>query len=682
MARRTTEGTTAGSARPAPAADPAEPGSGSAGRSTPGVRGTRTPDRDAPSPPGGAEGTSSAAPEDATRRDGPPVPRDDRHPSPPTRTALRAAAWSRASRALLAKLIGELSFEDLLRPARQEDGDHLLELPTATYLFSADRTDFGGWSVCPGSIRRRATGLLGDRLTQPAEDVQQFLLDVAPVIGMPPATLANYLSELTATLTADVELATTALPARTLATLGHAEVEGHLTGHPWLVANKGRVGFAASDLAAYAPEARTPLRLPWLAVQRGLAEFRGTPDLSEDGVVASELDQDTRERFASVLRDAGLVPGTHVWFPVHPWQLDHVVRTLWAPELATGRIVELGTAPDRYLPTQSIRTMSNVDRPDRLQVKLPLRILNTAVWRGIPPHCTVAAPAVTRWLRGLWAADERFAGWGATLLGEVASVTVRHPRLSAAGEVPYTWLETLGCVWREPVDPLLGPDQGCWPLAAVLHVDPHGGDLVGAYLEAGDHDVDAWVAALLRVLLRPLLHLLYRYGITVNPHGENVLITTDARGLPTGAVLKDLIDDVNVSLDAVPERGPEPDSHDRVLPRKPWPVLRQYLVDALLVGVLRPLAVLLEERHGLARPRLWGRVRGEIDAYRRRFPELADRIEAGSLTVPEFPRYPLNGDRLVQTGYAELPYRHAIRPRGAVPSPLRDVPPLPPPDGW
>ncbi|SHG13775.1 IucA/IucC family protein [Streptoalloteichus hindustanus] len=595
---------------------------------------------------------------------------------------MSAERWREASRALLAKAIGELSFEAMLDPEPLGQDRYALRLPRATYTFRARRTAFGGWLVEPGSARRSAAGILGDDVGQAAEDVQQFLVDAAPTVGVAPVTLAGYLNEVTATLTADVAAAATALPAGELAELGHAELEGHLTGHPWLVANKGRVGFSAADLAAYAPESRRPLRLPWLAVHRGLAEFRGTPELSERGVRERELDAATTEAFRKALRGRGLDPDAYVWLPAHPWQVDHVVRTLWAPELAAGRIVELGEAPDRYLPTQSVRTMSNVDDPSRFQVKLPLRVLNTAVWRGIPPHCTLAAPVVTQWLKGIWRADKAIAEWGTVLLGEVASVTVRHPQLSTVEGVPYTWLETLGCIWREPVEPELAPDERAWPLAAVLHVDPAGRPLVGEYVARAGGDAEAWFGALLRALLRPLLHVLYRYGITVNPHGENVLVIVGGDGLPRRAVLKDLVDDVNVSAEPVAERGPEPDSHDRVLPRKPWRVLRQYLVDALLVGVFRPLAVLLADHHGLREERLWGLVRGEVESYRRRHPDLAGRMAEGDLLSPTFARYPLNGDRLVQTGYTELAHRHAIAPRGEVPNPLHTVAALPPADGW
>ncbi|TWP51060.1 IucA/IucC family protein [Lentzea tibetensis] len=580
--------------------------------------------------------------------------------------------WRECSRRLLAKIIGELCFEQRLTP---EQGC-VLHFAESVYTFEAERTAFDGWVVTPGSVRRAASGILGDDVVEPCEDVQQFLVDACRHMGVDGSTTAGLLSETTSTLAADVALASTARPVAELTSLPHIELDGHLTGHPWLFANKGRVGFAESDRERYAPESRTPVRLAWLAAHRGLAEFRATSTVSESSLFADELDAATRERFTEALNDLGLDPAAYVWLPVHPWQLDHVVRTMWAPELATGRLVELGEAPDWYLPTQSVRTMCNVDSPGRAQVKLPLRILNTAVYRGIPPHCTAAAPMTTQWLQGLWSRDKLLSEWGTVLLGEFASVTVRHPHLTRAGDVPYQWLETLGCIWREPLTPHVGPGETAWSLAAALHVDPWGTPLVGEFVRLSGLSAADWFAALLRVLLRPLLHVLYTYGITVNPHGENVAIICSG-GVPVRAVIHDLVDDVNVSVEPVPERGLEPDSHDRVLPRKHWNVLRQYLVDALLVGVFRPLQLLLP----LTEAQFWGMVRGEVESYRNRHPDLASRMDAGTLLGPSFTRFPLNGYRLT-LGYRDLAQRPPIPSAGEVPNPMHSVSAIAPVDGW
>ncbi|MGC4943002.1 IucA/IucC family protein [Kribbella sp. DT2] len=571
-------------------------------------------------------------------------------------------SWERCSSELLAKLISQFCSEALLTPV-----DGRLELGSVAYTFEYAEGAFATYRVTPGSVHRTTAGILGNDESEPAIDPLQFLLDAAGVLGLDGPTLAGYTAELSSTLAADVRMASSAVSSEELLLLHHTHLEGHLTGHPILVANKGRLGFSASDSALYTPEARTPLRLVWLAVRRGLAEFRGTPDLSEHAVVGRELGPEVLDAFRSQLVD----PDSYVWLPVHPWQLDHVVRTQWSRELATGEIVVLGEGPDEYLPTQSIRTMVNVSSPLRYQVKLPLKILNTSVYRGIPIHCTLAAPMVTQWLRGLWYRDEVLQSLGAELLGEVASVTVRHPQLSVAPGIPYQWTETLGCIWRDPLDPRLRPGETAWPLAAVLHVDAAGEPLVASYIKRSGVSPEVWISHLLSTIVRPLLHLLHHYGITVNPHGENLAIICDPSGLPSRLVVKDLVDDVNLSTAPIPARGMEPDSHDRVLPRKPWSVLRQYLVDALFLGVLNPLAHLVPEVD------LWGLLRGELDLYTTQNPHLTPRLEATALTGESFTRYPLNGYRLT-LGYTDLDTRPPIPKTGSLPSPLNTAKPIAP----
>lgn len=129
-----------------------------------------------------------------------------------------------------------------------------------------------------------------------------------------------------ATLSADVALDAGALTAAELADLDHAELEGRQTGHPWLVANKGRMGFSAADTAGWAPEARTPRPLPWLAVHRGLARYRGTaPPAAPGSLYAEELSGPTRDAFDRIVAERGRAPGDYLWLPVHPWQWDETI---------------------------------------------------------------------------------------------------------------------------------------------------------------------------------------------------------------------------------------------------------------------------------------------------------------------------------------------------------------------
>ncbi|RBM18545.1 IucA/IucC family siderophore biosynthesis protein [Streptomyces sp. PT12] len=583
------------------------------------------------------------------------------------------AAWRESGRRLLAKALGEWCFEDMLKAVETEPGRYRVDLDSGTtYVFSAAPGAFGWLRVDPDSITRTATGMLGNSIAEPAWDAQRFLLDAASTLGTDASTIATYFTELAATQAVDAARATRGGErASELLALGHAELECRMTGHNLLVANKGRIGFSASHVRAYAPESAQPVHLRWLAVHRGLAEFRATPELSERDVLSRELDEETRARFTAVLERAGLAPESFVWMPAHPWQWDHAIQILHAADIAQRRIVPLGESPDAYLPGQSIRTMANVSNPRRYDVKLPLKILNTLVWRGIPPHCTSGAPAVTQWLRGLLDRDRLLADETRTVfLGEVASVTVRHPYLDAFPDVPYQHLETLGCIWRESVSSRAEPTERVRTFASLLHVDSAGDAFVAALVRASGLPPEQWLRHLFGTLLDPLLHVLYRYGVTFNPHGQNTLLGYDERDVPRRLFLKDFVDDVCVSFDDVPERGPEPDSHGHILPRKHPSIIRQHVMDQVFVGHFRYLAPLCADQLGVPEETFWAMARETILAFQARFPELAERFAAYDLLIPHIPRYGLNRDRLVVTRYTDRALRHALHPNGTHPNPL------------
>ncbi|MFW6692085.1 IucA/IucC family protein [Streptomyces sp. MAR4 CNX-425] len=593
-------------------------------------------------------------------------------------TTTHGTDWDPAARRLLAKMLGEFAYEGIVEPEPEPGsapapgpapGDtaprpyRLAVADDVTYRFTARRGSYGHWRVDPASLT-------------PDGDPLRFLARAHDgLLRLAGDTTGHLIRELTATLAADVRLARGAPSAARLADLGYAELEGHQTGHPWLVANKGRVGFSAADAAAYAPEARVPRRLPWLAVHRSLAEYRGVPALARpEQLYAEELGADTRASFAGAVTAAGRDPGAYLWLPVHPWQWDETVATLYAPQVAAGLVIPLpaaGGPPDVWLPQQSVRTFLNLSRPHARSVKLPLSVLNTLVWRGLPTERTLAAPAVTRWVHGLRDADPFLAGeTRVVLLGETASVTVRHPLYDALPAVPYQYRELLGCIWREPIGPLLDAGERARTLAALLWTDAGGRSLTAELVRRSGLAPAAWLARLFAALLPPLLHFLYRYGTVFSPHGENAVVVFDGADVPVRLAVKDFVDDVNVSAEPLPEHAGMPDDVRRTLLTEPPEFLPQFIHSGLFVGVFRYLAPLCADELGVPEAEFFGLVRAEILRYQRRFPELADRFALFDLLAPRIGRLCLNRNRLYLDGYRDRPRRPHAAVDGTVPNPL------------
>ncbi|TGB01188.1 IucA/IucC family siderophore biosynthesis protein [Streptomyces sp. MZ04] len=611
--------------------------------------------------------------------------------------------WVWGGRRLLAKMIGEFAYEEIIEPvpvgpgdadryslrldgpAAEREGEESGEAgtegergaaaeghgrpPAAHLTFRARRGSYGSWHVDPASL----TLAEGDGPPRPFGDPLRFLVESRRTLGIDGATLGHLIRELTVTLAADARLDRTAFTAAQLAELGYAELEGHQTGHPWLVLNKGRIGFSASDTARWAPEARHAGPLPWIAVHTDLAAYRGVAGLdTAERLYDRELAPATRESFANILRARGLNPQTYLYLPVHPWQWDDVVLPLFAPSVAAGAIVPLPTDGDVRLPQQSIRTFLNTSRPDRHTVKLPLSVLNTLVWRGLPTGRTLAAPAVTAWMQALRDADPFLRDeCRVILLGEVASVTVEHPLYDGLPEVPYQYKELLGVIWREPITRHLAPGERARTLASLLHTDPNGRAFVAELVARSGLPPDVWLRHLFSALLPSLLHFLYRYGTVFSPHGENAIVVFDDKDVPVRLAVKDFVDDVNVSARPLPEHASMPDDVREVLLTEPPGFLTQFIHSGLFVGVFRYLAPLCQEQLGISEAAFWSAVRAEILRHQARAPELKERYEMFDLLTPRIERLCLNRNRLHLDGYRDRPQRPHAAVHGTVPNPLR-----------
>uniref|UniRef100_UPI0030C70C78 IucA/IucC family protein n=1 Tax=Streptomyces bohaiensis TaxID=1431344 RepID=UPI0030C70C78 len=580
--------------------------------------------------------------------------------APPAAAA--AASWQAASRRLFAKMLGELSYEEVLTPVALGGDRYELQVPDGgpAYRFRARRGAYGHWSVDPGSVTGDADPLAFVARTHDS------LLDLTG------DTTGHLIRELTATLSADAAMAADATTVADLADLGYGELEGHQSGHPWLVANKGRVGFSADDAAQWAPESRRAHRLPWLAVHRDLATYRGVTALADPArLYADELPKETRALFADTVRAAGAEPDDYLWLPVHPWQWDNTIAPLFAGQIAEGLLIPLPSDGVRRLAQQSIRTFVNADRPTGRSVKLPLSILNTLVWRGLPTERTLAAPAVTAWMHRLRDEDPFLAEeTRPVLLGETASVAVRHPLYDALPGVPYQYRELLGAIWREPVAQYLEPGERARTLASLLSTDVHGASLTAELVRRSGLSAAEWLARLQAALLPPLLHFLYRYGTVFSPHGENTIVVFDSDDIPVRLAVKDFVDDVNISAEALPELAHMPDDVREVLLTEPPGFLTQFIHSGLFVGVYRYLAPLCEEHLGVREDDFWAQVRAEILRYQQRFPELKDRYDTFDMLTARIDRLCLNRNRLHLDGYRDRSARPHAAVHGTVPNPL------------
>lgn len=595
--------------------------------------------------------------------------------------ALDTDTLAAVERELLAKMLAEFAYEDLLDLEAVEETDrgtrYELAFDDADYRFVAEDRLMDSYLVDEESIERRASGDAeetdGGDGWETATDPVAFLLDAHEQIGTPEMTVGHLVREYRNTLLADAHTRRRqAEQERDVAGMSYAELEGEMTGHPWITYNKGRLGWGYDDYLNYAPERKAPVQLSWLAVSKERSTFATVEGLSPDRLLREELGE-LYETFESRLESRGRDPEDYYFMPVHEWQWDNTVAQLYSKEIAEERIVPLGETPDEYLPAQSVRTFLNVDNPEKRNVKLPMRILNTLVWRGLPGERTEAAPLVTEYVKGIRDDDEFLREECELVLpGEVAGVNYDHPEFAQLDGNAYQYDELLGTVWRESVEGLVGGDERPVTLSALMHVDD-GTPVIGELVDRSPLDLEAWLDELFATMLPPLLHYLYRYGTVFSPHGENTILILDEENVPTRLAVKDFVDDVNVSDQPLPELEQLPEELTDVLRREPPEGLCQFIFSGLFVCVYRYVSNVLTEHRDYPEEQFWTQVREAILDYQSQFPELEDRFETFDLLRPEFTKLCLNRNRMVNEGYGDAEGRPHAAEHGTVENALHAV---------
>lgn len=302
-----------------------------------------------------------------------------------------------------------------------------------------------------------------------------------------------------------------------------------------------------------------------------------------------------------------------------------------------------------------------------------MSILNTLVYRGLPSERTVIAPQVTKHIKDIRDNDSFLRDiCKVGLLGEVATLNVDHPTFAAMKDAPYQYLEMLGVVWRESIYQELEEGEQAITLAALLHVDSKGKALVSSYIEQSALSASQWVEALMSATLPPLLHYLYQYGTVFSPHGQNTVLVLK-EGKPVRIIMKDFVDDVNISDQSFKELQSLTPELKAVLRSEKPDGLTQFILTGLFICHFRYLAKVLENKEGISEYQFWNSVRSEILEYQKQFPKLQERFELFDLLRPSVTKLALNRNRMFDYGYNDGEDRPHASEHGEVRNALHEV---------
>ena len=553
---------------------------------------------------------------------------------------MKAELWSRVNRELVAKAIGELTFEQVITPVQKNAHWELTLSCGTTYTFEAWRSVWDHLRVDPLSILREGEADITSA---------QFFLDSQAETGMDDIILANFLEEMHNTLFSDAEIlkAKISHTAEELIQWDGEKLQSILNGHPKILLNKGRIGWGQDALNSFAPEAGLSFQLHWLAVSRELL----TGTLPSQELLDESFDQAAKEKFLTHALALGLELNQHCLIPVHPWQWDRFISLQFAGLIGQKKIIYLGAGGDEYRPQISLRTLSNVKRPKLVDIKLPLSILNTSCVRGLPAKSIAIGSQVSSILEQICQDDHLLTTAGTKVLRELAGVSVLHGDFQKIKDAPYRYHEYLGAVWRESARSKIAEAEKAIITASLFHQDESNHSLIGAYIKQSGLSTLQWLKEYFRVVVIPLYHLQLEYGVGMVAHGQNIILVLKDF-IPTGMILKDFQGDLRLSSEQ-PEKGK---AYFKDVEAQMTKLPPQYLIHDLITGhfitVLRFISEVLKESDAFPEEDFYQILGQELSAY------LKDKNvpDSQNLLKASFQRVLLNKVRF-SIGYADSSLR-------------------------
>ena len=568
--------------------------------------------------------------------------------------------WTDINNELNAKIISELHYEEVIFPDQIDTNNWAWEVNGIIWKFNAKQHIWHNIIVEPSTMTRNGTANITSAT---------LISDIAKSIQLDDIILGNLIEEIQQTLYADL----IAYQHRDsyslvqLTALSGIALQAILKGHPKAIANKGRLGWGINELALYAPEAAQSFQLHYLAIDKLLTQigielplpFDNTSQSKQADTQALLLAQLMSSADKNILLDKlnrRSNQNDKYWIiPIHPWQFSQYIVPQFTALFANDSLIDLGITGDFYQAQQSIRTLSNLTSPTKNDIKLPITILNTSCYRGIPGKYITSGALLSKTIHQLCQQDEFLTQCNLQVLQEWAGIHISQPAQENIANTPYRYNEMFGVIFRQSPASLLQAGQQDKLAASLMQTDNQGNSFIAAYIKDSELDVQTWLTRLFDCTVIPLYHLMCQYGIALVSHGQNLTILFEDN-IPTGLAIKDFHGDLRLVDQEFKELNVFPAHIKQALTRLPANYLLHDLYTGNFVTVLRFVSPYLQAEMGYSETAFYQLLNARIRHYQSQFPNLKERFKLFDLLAPTMERICINRVRF-KVGYQDTSER-------------------------
>ncbi|QGQ45722.1 IucA/IucC family protein [Metabacillus sediminilitoris] len=303
-------------------------------------------------------------------------------------------------------------------------------------------------------------------------------------------------------------------------------------GHPLHPGAKTKFGLEVADVIRYSPEWGATPEVALAAVAKNDCQ---TTSIDEH-TVTTRLYQEYEclQLFVEkTLQEQGLDHTQFELIPVHPWQFDHTLCTLYKEEIEQKRIVPISDFRIPTLSLVSFRSLAPIQNRGQRKhhIKTAVNVQTTSAVRTVSPNSVENGPILSKILANIQEKENDFAG-SFVVLQERAGTYFQPANQALSEDERWTLQANLASILREnPENHVKNEEEIPMAAAALLADSPISGKPIAVELVeelAGYYGLSdlAEAAALFiqryaQTSLPGFLTLMVRYGISLEGHMQN-----------------------------------------------------------------------------------------------------------------------------------------------------------------
>ncbi len=394
-----------------------------------------------------------------------------------------------------------------------------------------------------------------------------------------------------------------------------------LRDRPFHPTSKAKRGWGDDEYRRFGPEFGREFGLDWVALRRDYVEG-GSETRDAAGLVLKDPElRSCRE----AMEARGLDGGEYLALPVHPWQMERVLPSVYREEMEQGVCVPLCRGLGSFVATSSVRALSPSDGGAR-HVKVPLGIYSLGALRTLPPHYLRNGEKGQRMLELVIEGDPLLEG-RLHLCDEGAWWGFQDPAGDPFDDKP----GHLGCLVREYPRRLIEDEEvELVAMSALAAPDASGGIPAFSGLLAvrgGVGSEESQVLGLFGEICGWFVEAAlgcFRHGIMPEVHGQNVLLAA-RKGRVEGLVLRDH-DTIRLHLPWLEReglRGPgyviKPGTRNTLINGSPEELLSYFQTLGVQVN-LYAIADALSRAYSMDEAAFWAEIRSAVEAALRELP--------------------------------------------------------------